>query len=260
MLSVYGQTEKRYSPFNLDFEEIENSFPVNWDGIIPEGTWDCIVSLDSTNAKSGKYSLFIESTGIIVNYNTVTSVLPDNYDGEKITLSGYIKTENVTEGYAGLWMLINSSNEIITHSNMSENGIIGTTDWKKYEITLDMNPINTRQIVIGGLLNGNGKMWLDNLNVRIDGKGIQQLKPYVLKSFPADEDKTFDAGSNIAFPELNKQNINDLELLGRIWGFLKYHHPAIAKGNYNWDYELLHILPKYLEANNHIQRDKLLLH
>jgi C-terminal processing protease CtpA/Prc len=31
------------------------------------------------------------------------SVLP-SYDGKKITLSGYVKTENVTEGYAGLFM------------------------------------------------------------------------------------------------------------------------------------------------------------
>jgi hypothetical protein len=31
---------------------------------------------------------------------------------------------------------------------MSKNGIKGTTDWKKYEITLDMNPEKTKQIVI----------------------------------------------------------------------------------------------------------------
>ena len=75
----------------------------------------------------------------------------------------------------------------------------------------------------------------------------------------AKNDKEFDRGSNIIFPELTEQKIEDLELLGRLWGFFKYHHPAIAKGNYNWDYELFRILPGYLRANNQRKRDKILI-
>ena len=29
-----------------------------------------------------------------------------------------------------------------------------------------------------------------------------------------------------------------LESLCRIWGFLKYYHPHVAKGNLNWDQQL----------------------
>jgi C-terminal processing protease CtpA/Prc len=113
--------------------------------------------------------------------------------------------------------------------------------------------------MFGGILGGNGKMWLDDLKITIDGKDVQQLKPYIPKPFPADEDKTFDTGSHLVFPELSQQHIRDLELLGRIWGFLKYHHPAIAGGNYNWDYELFRFLPDYLKTNGYEQRDHLLL-
>ena len=81
-------------------------------------------------------------------------------------------------------------------------------------------------------------------------------KPYI---FPAQKDKEFDTGSNIVFPELNEQKINDLELLGRIWGFLKYHHPAIAQGKYNWDYELFRMLPEYLKTTDTTKRDEFLL-
>jgi len=35
-----------------------------------------------------------------------------------------------------------------------------------------------------------------------------------------------------------------------LWGFLKYYHPAIAKGDYNWDAELFRVLPKLLAAPN----------
>jgi len=80
-----------------------------------------------------------------------------------------------------------------------------------------------------------------------------------IEIFPADEDREFDTGSFIVFPELNEQLINDLDLLGRIWGFLKYHHPEVGKGNYNWDYELFRLLPRYLQVKNIKERDKVLL-
>jgi C-terminal processing protease CtpA/Prc len=69
----------------------------------------------------------------------------------------------------------------------------------------------------------------------------------------------FDNGSNVFFPELSETAINNLELLGKLWGFLKYHHPGIGKGEYNWDYELFRILPLYLSTKNIQERDKALL-
>ena len=53
--------------------------------------------------------------------------------------------------------------------------------------------------------------------------------------------------------------INNLELLGKIWGFLKYYHPEVGKGKYDWDNELFQFLPKYLNVNDTGQRDELLL-
>ena len=77
--------------------------------------------------------------------------------------------------------------------------------------------------------------------------------------FHAEKDREFDDGSHIVFPELNNHLITDLELLCKIWGFLKYHHPEVGKGNYNWDYELFRILPKYMQVRNTEERDKTLL-
>lgn len=69
------------------------------------------------------------------------------------------------------------------------------------------------------------------------------------------QDTTFDHGSNIVFPEMTPQLVDNLELLGRVWGFLKYHHPSISKGAYNWDYELFRMLPGYLQVTDNKQRD-----
>jgi hypothetical protein len=258
-LFAYGQAQETDSLFNLSFEKIENGFPVNWYGKDFGDTLNYTVSLDSVNVKSGKYALTIAFTGDSLSSKSSLFVLP-SYEGKKITLSGYVKAENITEGYARLWMQIAHRNEfdIIAYDN--GKGLTGTSDWEKYEITLDLNPANTNRILFGGLLQGNGTMWMDDLKVTIDGKEVQQLEPYKPEPFPAENDKEFDSGSNIVFPELNKRHIHSLELLGRIWGFLKYHHPAIAKGNYNWDYELFRFLPEYLKTDDTTQRDELLLH
>ncbi|MBK6544389.1 MAG: peptidase S41 [Saprospiraceae bacterium] len=162
----------------------------------------------------------------------------------------------MTDGYAGLWMRIDPS---IAFDNMNKNGVKGTTDWIKYEITLEMNPEKTKQIVIGGLLVGKGKMWLDNFNVSIDGKDIKDLKPITRKLFPAEKDKEFDKGSGITSISVDKTQIENLKSLGLIWGFLKYYHPNIARGDYNWDYELFRILPKVLNSDNSKNRDSVLI-
>jgi len=83
---------------------------------------------------------------------------------------------------------------------------------------------------------------------------------YVLgEGYPAEKDKEFDNGSDVVFPNLNDQLIFDLELLCKIWGFLKYHHPEVGEGKFNWDYDLFRVLPKYLLVNNAGERDKVIL-
>lgn len=72
------------------------------------------------------------------------------------------------------------------------------------------------------------------------------LKDNSKSDYKAYFDKEFDGGSKINIPEVTDEVVKDLDLLARVWGFLKYHHPEIAKGNYNWDYELFRFLPKYL--------------
>ena len=121
-----------------------------------------------------------------------------------------------------------------------------------------MKPENTQQIVIGGLLVGKGKMWLDNFNVTVDGKEIKDLKPFVRKILPAENDKEFDKGSQISTISIDKSQIENLKTLGLIWGFLKYYHPNIAKGEYNWDYELFRILPKVQNSKNKEECDEML--
>src|SRR5512138_188553 len=58
---------------------------------------------------------------------------------------------------------------------------------------------------------------------------------------------------------LSTQQTENLFVLARTWGFLKYFHPQVARGDYNFDSCLFAILPSVLRAEDKKQRDKLLL-
>lgn len=235
---------------NLDFETTENNSPALWKLM---GNNSAKVFSDFNEKQQGKASAVIESEGT-EGFRAIMYTLPNNYAGRKITLSGYLKTENVTDGFAGLWMRIDPD---VSFNNMQNIGLKGTNDWKKYEITLNMSPENTQQIVIGALLSGKGKIWVDNLKVSIDGKDIDHAKIFEKKLTKVELDKEFDKGSTISNINLGQTNIENLKKLGLIWGYLKYYHPNVAEGNYNWDYELFRIYKKTENASAE-QRDQIL--
>ena len=94
--------------------------------------------------------------------------------GHTISFSGYVKTENITRGYAGLWWRVdgekgdNGYPKMLGFDNMSERGPRGTTPWTKYEIKMPV-PIGAKNINFGVLHPGNGSAWFDSLEVEIDG-------------------------------------------------------------------------------------------
>lgn len=246
----FCQSTIKHKDYNLSFENVAGNQPLNWQTF---GSKDYLFSIDSTVAQDGKNSALIQYNGEAPDYKACSFTIPEKFEGEKIKLTGYLKTENVTDGWAGLWMRIDPE---VSFDNMQKTGVKGTTDWKKYEITLNLNPEKAKQIVVGGLLVGKGKVWIDNLEITIDGKTL--AKAPLKKMFPAEKDRDFDKGSKVDTIALNEKKINDLETLGLVWGFLKYYHPNIAKGNYNWDYELFRMLPKYLQVKDNVERDLVL--
>jgi len=256
MISILFLTLSAYclassTKLNLDFETVHGKSPKGWSNFGDANNY--IHSIDKHVFQSGKNSVSLEFKGDESGFRAWSYTIPSSYQGKQITLSGFIKTENVSDGWAGLWMRIDPN---VSFNNMKDNGVVGTTDWQKYEITLDLKPSSSSSIVIGGLLVGKGKMWIDNLELLIDGKPLDSAP--MKKPTLASKDVEFDHGSNINISELDKASLKNLVLLGRVWGFLKYHHPAIASGNYNWDYELFRVLPHYLKAQSALERDELL--
>lgn len=91
--------------------------------------------------------------------------------GRHIRYSGFIRTEDVTNGFAGLWWRIDGEpgTRPLGFDNMEDRGPKGTTPWTRYEISMDI-PANARNIAFGVLHTGKGTAWFDSLQVEIDGQ------------------------------------------------------------------------------------------
>jgi len=90
--------------------------------------------------------------------------------GKHVKYSGYIKTEGVNRGWAGLWWRVDGEpgTAPLAFDNMQDRGATGTTPWTRYEIDLDV-PANATHIYFGVLHEGNGDVWFDTLQVELDG-------------------------------------------------------------------------------------------
>lgn len=82
---------------------------------------------------------------------------------------------------------------------------------------------------------------------------------FLTMSLTAQKTNPFHQNYSVNLTDLNKTQINNLSILGKVWGFLKYYHPEVGKGNYNWDSELFKILPEYKNKTDHASRDNLLI-
>ncbi|WP_034921678.1 S41 family peptidase [Gillisia sp. CAL575] len=240
--------------FNLGFENQKEEKSLS-DGWLKWGNYELTITDTShSGKKSGKITSDQEGS----SFGSIAYKIPANYEGKEIKLEGFMKMKNVENGFAGLLLRVDGNGGSLAFDNMQNQNVTGTRDWQKYTITLDY-PEGAENIFIAGILTGKGEAWFDDFTLSIDGKNVQTLKEVEKELSKAQLDKEFDNGSLIELSNLTTENIENLELLGRVWGFLKYHHPEIAKGNYNWDYELFRFLPKYIEVENNKERDKLII-
>lgn len=259
LMSYNAQSQQLTSTtFNLDFEKNINNaaMPDDW---IKWGSTDFNAQKDSIYAHKGKFSTLIyrKPDAFANSFGSVAYRLPANYQGKNIRLEGYMKIEDVADGFAGILMRIDGQDgTVVEFKSLEDKAITGTHDWKKYTITLPFHE-DAKSVYVAGILKGRGKAWFDNFEVFIDDKNIQELKQVVVevKISKIQLDKEFDNGTPIKIKNLTEKQILNLFKLGKIWGFVKYYHPEVAKGLHNWDYELFRILPKLLDATSDEQAE-----
>jgi hypothetical protein len=94
------------------------------------------------------------------------SVRADAYRGKRVRLSGYLKTIDVNEGTAVLFMRVDGAGIVQTSDYMQNRPVMLTTDWKRQEIVLDV-PSDAIGFTYGFLLGGSGQAWLDDVALEV---------------------------------------------------------------------------------------------
>src|SRR5204862_3999817 len=103
---------------------------------------------------------------------------------------------------------------------------------------------------VGSLLVGTGRGWADDLRLFVDGKLLAELPEKAIVPTVLETDTSFTAGSRIAIETVTPKQLDHLVLLGKVWGFLKYHHPAVVRGDRQWDFDLFRVAPRVLAAKD----------
>ncbi|HWY44756.1 MAG TPA: S41 family peptidase [Candidatus Sulfotelmatobacter sp.] len=228
--------------------------PGGWSGGSP-GT----IFADDKVVHSGKRAARIErGSDSLGDFSTITGSLEMDFSGQAIELRGFLRTENVSD-FVGLWMREDGETPALAFDNMQNRQIRGTTPWTEYSIRLPVHS-EAKKLLFGVLLSGTGKAWADDLELLVDGKPIGEAPKVERATTVLERDNQFDGGSGILISsEISKIQVENLATLGKVWGFLKYHHPKVTTGQIHWDYELLRVLPQVLSANDRATANTLLV-
>ncbi len=179
-------------------------------------------------------------------FSAISFHLPADRAGQAIEMRGWLRSDAV-EGWFGLWFRQDGGAGMVAFDNMQSRGLHGTTDWTEYRIILPLKP-EARTLVVGALVAGTGTLWADDFSLWVDGKPLAEAPIREREKTVLDTDVTFQDTSGqreLAPTDLQADN---LALLGRVWGFLKYHHPAVTAGRVHWDFALFREMPKILAA------------
>jgi C-terminal processing protease CtpA/Prc len=253
--SLFPQISEE-NKYNLGFELINPStkLPLNW--TLYQNP-DYTFSVDSIIKTSGKYSLKIETTHKqnLKSSAIVTIDIPADFESNQLELKVKIKLQNIKNGNVNFGLIQMKGSKSLQSNDLSDKGISGDIDWTEYSTIATFKPESeTCKIVFQ--LTGTGTVWIDDFRLFIDRSNyFSSPKRF---GYHVKLDKEFDEGSKIVISNLNSKIISNLTVVAKIWGFLKYYHPNVANGSFNWDYELFRIIPKVLETKSSQDRNQIL--
>lgn len=133
--------------------------------------------------------------------------------------------------------------------------------WNECMVKVD----NYRRLILQGanllhiqlIVGGNVSLWVKDIQLFADNALYQEERPVPV--YQADTDNRFNGGSQIeAINTMDSVVLNNLDMLGKVWGFMKYYHPAVRNGKFNWDYELFKIIPGVVSSRSLQARNKIL--
>lgn len=122
---------------------------------------------DATAERTGGKAAYIKSIGSSSSgFGTLMqNVSPERYAGSRVRLSAWMRTSEA--GRAQMWLRVDGADRgILGFDNMDARPLTGTTEWRRYEIVLDV-PAAARNIAFGFFLFGAGTVWADDFALEV---------------------------------------------------------------------------------------------
>ncbi|RUO35717.1 S41 family peptidase [Aliidiomarina sanyensis] len=197
---------------------------------------DRAVTLDSAIRYEEQVSIRLDNDRFRASTNHVLRSFPLNFEAETIELRAKLKTKG-TGAYAGanIFLRQDISRNAIEFSNSQPFVSANDDEWHAVRVAQVINP-HADSIVIGAFLSGPGTAWVTDVQLWVDGKQLSELPNTELASTVSSARNMNDLQElSVNWQELNEDTINNLVRWMKVWGFLKYFHPEVAQGNFDWD-------------------------
>ncbi|WP_422106815.1 erythromycin esterase family protein [Winogradskyella sp.] len=201
-------------PLNFSFEKksVEEQRPWGWESTI----WSTSqFRIDSTTIKDGNYSLSAMCKDKCESESYRYAMEVFDLRGKDIQLNAYIKGKDLKkEGSISISYAYEDSagSDYLTKEASSEK-FTGSFDWTSLSVSMKI-PNNAKLVYALVNFNGEGALWVDDLELLVDGISTRELR--VEKAFTKDEKNWFrkqvhSFGSALPKKELFSEDINELQ-------------------------------------------------
>jgi C-terminal processing protease CtpA/Prc len=205
-------------PVNLDLEQGElGQVPTGWffPGVCAEAGYSA--KLTDDRPKQGQRCAVLAREGAARQQgfgNLLQSIDAAAYRGKRVRFKAAVRAEVAGFGNrAMLWLRVDRKNgEPGFFDNMADRPITAK-EWRDYEIVGDVAD-DAAQIVLGLMLLGNGKAWLDAVSFEVLGKAGE---------------------GNEAPRPLQGRGRENLVAFTRLLGYVRYFHPSDEAAAVNWE-------------------------
>lgn len=208
--------KKNEDEYNLGFEKVTigTKDPVGWyaPSKIKSGYK---VETDTVEKHSGNRSLLIEKVNLNnpAEYEMAGYFIPAKYEGKEIEIRAYIKLSKVSKYVNMILRIDDADDDRLQFANLMQTRIYGTKDWQQYSLKLPL-PEEAKAIRYWVMLAGPGKLWIDDLQILIDGKDISLAK--IKPGYKPNEPKPPYYGENASAG--NRIKVKDAELYYETYG------------------------------------------
>jgi len=152
------------------------------------------MGIDPNGGRDGKHAATIQGKKKARGFGTLMqNCWPTKYLGKRVRMSGYLKSVDVKH-WAGFWLRVDqASGPALSFDNMKtgeDRSVKGSTDWKKYDIVLDV-PLRATNLAYGALLVGKGQIWFDDITFEVVNDSVPTTV-YNNGKMPAEEPVNLD--------------------------------------------------------------------